>query len=78
MIDFMFAVSHPDHWHSINMQQHPSHYPLHARVMGANTVSRVQTIKPGVWFNAYIPMSGAVRYPRWYIGAPFFSHLPFA
>ncbi|EMD39857.1 hypothetical protein CERSUDRAFT_150598 [Gelatoporia subvermispora B] len=46
MLDFMFAVTHADHWHSINMQQHPGHYPLHARI-------------PGVWFNAFVPMKGA-------------------
>ncbi|KAJ3487071.1 hypothetical protein NLJ89_g11749 [Agrocybe chaxingu] len=38
------------------MQQHPSHYPLHARVLGSSYVSRVQEVSPGVWFNAYVPM----------------------
>ncbi|CAA7271316.1 unnamed protein product [Cyclocybe aegerita] len=56
MLDFMFAVTHPAHWHSINMQQHPSHYPLHARALGSSYVSRVQELGPGVWFNAYVPM----------------------
>ncbi|KAF8419971.1 mitochondrial matrix Mmp37-domain-containing protein [Boletus edulis BED1] len=27
MLDFVFAVTHPDHWHSINMHQYPGHYP---------------------------------------------------
>ncbi|KAG7088416.1 hypothetical protein E1B28_012413 [Marasmius oreades] len=58
MLDFMFAVTHPDHFHSINMQQHPSHYPLHARTLGSDYASRVQAIGPGVWFNAYVPMKG--------------------
>ncbi|KAJ7784553.1 mitochondrial matrix Mmp37-domain-containing protein [Mycena metata] len=58
MLDFMFAVTHPAHFHSINMQQHPSHYTLHARVLGSSYVSNVQDIGPGVWFNAYIPMAG--------------------
>lgn len=58
MVDFMFAVSHPDHWHSINMTQNPSHYTLHSRMLGSNYVSRVQEINPGIWFNAYVPMKG--------------------
>lgn len=62
MLDFMFAVTHPAHFHSINMQQHPNHYPLHARTLGSSYVSRVQEVGPGVWFNAYIPMQGVVRH----------------
>ncbi|CAK5270174.1 unnamed protein product [Mycena citricolor] len=58
MLDFMFAVTHPAHFHSINMHQHPSHYTLHARLLGSSYVSRVQEIGPGVWFNAYVPMNG--------------------
>ncbi|KAJ7672723.1 Mmp37-domain-containing protein [Mycena rosella] len=58
MLDFMFAVTHPAHFHSINMQQHPSHYTLHARVLGSSYVSKVQEFGPGVWFNAFIPMAG--------------------
>ncbi|KAJ8523215.1 hypothetical protein ONZ45_g340 [Pleurotus djamor] len=57
MLDFMFAVTHPGHWHSINMHQNPSHYPLHARLLGSSYVSRVEEIGPGVWFNAYVPMN---------------------
>ncbi|KAJ7780698.1 mitochondrial matrix Mmp37-domain-containing protein [Mycena maculata] len=58
MLDFMFAVTHPGHFHSINMQQHPSHYTLHARVLGSSYVSTVQEIGPGLWFNAFVPMNG--------------------
>jgi mitochondrial translocator assembly and maintenance protein 41 len=61
MLDFVFAVTHPDHWHSINMHQHPHHYPLHARVLGSSFVSRVQNVEPGVWFNAFVEMEGVVR-----------------
>lgn len=60
MLDFIFAVTHADHWHSINMEQFPSHYPLTARVAGASLISRFQNTGPGLWFNAYIPMNGAV------------------
>ena len=62
MLDFMFAVTHPAHFHSINMQQHPNHYPLHARMLGSSYVSRIEEVGPGVWFNAYIPMKDAVRF----------------
>ncbi|PFH54071.1 hypothetical protein AMATHDRAFT_136079 [Amanita thiersii Skay4041] len=60
MLDFMFAVTHADHFHSINMHQHPSHYPLHARILGSSYVSRVEALEPGVWFNAYVPMNGVM------------------
>ncbi|KAF8123073.1 Mmp37-domain-containing protein [Mycena galopus ATCC 62051] len=38
--------------------QHPSHYTLHARVLGSDYVTKVQEFGPGVWFNAYVPMAG--------------------
>ena len=60
MLDFMFAVTHASHFHSINMHQHASHYPLHARLFGSSYVSSIEDIGPGVWFNAYVPMNGVV------------------
>lgn len=58
VLDFMFAVTHPSHFHSINMHQFPSHYPLSARMLGSDYVSTVQSSGgAGVWFNAYVPMS---------------------
>lgn len=63
MLDFMFAVTHPAHFHSMNMQQYPAHYPLHARMFGSSYVGRVEELGPGVWFNAYVPMNGAVSLP---------------
>lgn len=62
LLDFIFAVNHPAHWHSINLSQNPSHYALDARLLGSSFISSVQKIHPGVWFNAYVPMSGAVRF----------------
>jgi len=58
MLDFIFAVTHPDHFHSINMHQYPHHYPLHARVFGSSYVTRMEEMGPGVWFNAFIEMNG--------------------
>ncbi|KAG6335967.1 hypothetical protein ID866_3120 [Astraeus odoratus] len=58
MLDFVFAVSHPGHWHSINMHQYPGHYPLHARALGSSFVAKVQEFGPGLWFNTFVPMHG--------------------
>ena len=60
MLDFMFAVTHSSHFHSINMHQHASHYSLHARLFGSSYVSSIEALAPGVWFNAYVPMNGVV------------------
>ena len=63
MLDFLFAVTHASHWHSINMNQFPGHYPLYSRMLGSDFVARVEEISPGVWFNAYVPMKGVVSVP---------------
>ena len=60
MLDFMFAVTHASHWHSINMNQFPGHYPLYTRMLGSDFVARVEDVSPGVWFNAYVQMNGVV------------------
>jgi len=58
MLDFLFAVTHASHWHSINMAQFPSHYPMYTRMLGSDFVARVEDISPGVWFNTFVPMKG--------------------
>ena len=60
MLDFIFAVTHPAHFHSINMSQNPSHYAMYARTFGSSFVSRVQEVGPGVWFNAFVKTKGRV------------------
>lgn len=60
MLDFMFAVSHPGHWHSINMARNPRHYALAAKMLGSDFVARLQTVGPGVWFNPYVTVNGVV------------------
>ncbi|KAH9854638.1 Mmp37-domain-containing protein [Lenzites betulinus] len=63
MLDFMFAVTHADHWHSINMHQFPGHYPLGARMLGSSFVAKVEEIAPGVWFNSMVRMDGvSIKY----------------
>lgn len=50
----MFAVTHADHFHSINLHQNPKHYALAPRLLGSDFISRVQTLSPGLWFNPYV------------------------
>lgn len=57
MIDFIFGVSHTQHWHSINMKQHRSHYSGIAS-LGSGFVSHVQNWGAGVYFNPFIEMNG--------------------
>lgn len=58
IIDFIFGVSHTEHWHSLNMQQHPHHYSA-LRHMGSWAVSKVQDgFGAGAYFNPYINVNG--------------------
>lgn len=57
MIDFIFGVTHTQHWHSINMKQHRDHYSSIAS-LGSGVVSRVQDWGAGVYFNPYIEVNG--------------------
>ncbi|GAA6039779.1 hypothetical protein JCM8097_004217 [Rhodosporidiobolus ruineniae] len=60
LLDFVFAVSHPSHWHAINMQQNPEHYSLPMRLLGSNAVAWMQEKGPGaeVWFNVDVEVNG--------------------
>ncbi|GAA6013871.1 hypothetical protein JCM11491_000452 [Sporobolomyces phaffii] len=62
LLDFVFAVSHPSHWHAINMQQHPHHYSGLMRLLGSNVVSWLQEKGLGaqVWFNVEVEVNGKV------------------
>ncbi|KAK4213490.1 mitochondrial matrix Mmp37-domain-containing protein [Rhypophila decipiens] len=58
MIDFIFGVSHTQHWHSLNMKQHRDHYSALAS-LGSGAVSYVQDhMGAGVYFNPYIVVNG--------------------
>ncbi|EXU98547.1 mitochondrial matrix [Metarhizium robertsii] len=57
MIDFIFGVSHTQHWHSINIRQHRDHYSGIAS-LGSGLVSRVQNWGAGVYFNPYVEVNG--------------------
>jgi translocator assembly and maintenance protein 41 len=64
MVDFIFAVSHPQHWHSLNLQANPHHYSFLGR-LGSKVVSTVQDrYGAGVYFNPYVEVNGMVRANR--------------
>lgn len=60
LLDFVFAVSHPRHWHALNMQQNPSHYSPLMRLLGSDAVAWLQEKGPGagVWFNLGAQVNG--------------------
>ncbi|KAF3026736.1 Mitochondrial translocator assembly and maintenance protein 41 [Neopestalotiopsis sp. 37M] len=58
MIDFIFGVTHTQHWHSLNMMQHRDHYSGLAS-LGSGAVSSVQdNWGAGVYFNTYVTVDG--------------------
>lgn len=58
MIDFIFGVTHTQHWHSLNMKQHRDHYSALAS-LGSGAVSYVQDKwGAGVYFNPYVVVNG--------------------
>jgi translocator assembly and maintenance protein 41 len=60
MIDFIFGVSHTQHWHSLNLHQYPEHYSS-LRRLGSGIVSYVQDgVGAGVYFNPYITVNGTL------------------
>ena len=58
MIDFIFGVSHTQHFHSLNMNQHRDHYSSLAS-LGSGAVSFVQDrMGAGVYFNTHVTVDG--------------------
>ncbi|SCU96712.1 LADA_0H02344g1_1 [Lachancea dasiensis] len=61
-IDLIFGVSHPDHFHSLNMRQNPHHYSS-LRYFGSKFVSKFQEVGAGVYFNPFAEINGqTVKY----------------
>ncbi|KAL7004619.1 Mitochondrial translocator assembly and maintenance protein 41 [Cystobasidiomycetes sp. EMM_F5] len=59
MLDFIVAVSHPSHWHSINVNQNPAHYSLLARTLGSGIIGFTQErVGAGAWFNVDCQVRG--------------------
>lgn len=62
IIDFIFGVTHTQHWHSLNLMQHPTHYSG-VRYLPYNSacISRIQdSWGAGVYFNPYITVNGTM------------------
>ena len=60
MIDFIFGVSHTQHWHSLNIQQHRDHYSALGS-LGSYVVSRVQdSWGAGIYFNPFVTVNGTL------------------
>jgi translocator assembly and maintenance protein 41 len=60
MIDFIFGVSHTQHWHSLNLNEHKDHYSILGS-LGSGLVSNVQDkFGAGVYFNPYITVNGTL------------------
>ncbi|KAJ3224006.1 Mitochondrial translocator assembly and maintenance protein 41 [Clydaea vesicula] len=58
MVDFIFGVTHPSHWHSLNLRQNPSHYSS-IKHLGAGAVSFLQEkIGAGIYYNPYCNIEG--------------------
>ncbi|KAI1436633.1 mitochondrial matrix Mmp37 [Xylaria sp. CBS 124048] len=58
MIDFIFGVSHTQHWHSLNLTQNRDHYSALGS-LGSAAVSHVQDKwGAGVYFNPYVTVEG--------------------
>lgn len=63
MIDLVLAVTHPEHWHAVNMGDHRKHYSLLSRIMGSIGVSLLQKRGAGLWYNPYVQMDEEVGFP---------------
>jgi translocator assembly and maintenance protein 41 len=58
MVDFIFGVSHTQHWHGLNLVQNPHHYSG-MRYLGSGAISWVQDDSgAGVYFNPYVEVGG--------------------
>lgn len=57
-IDLIFGVTHPDHFHSLNMRQNPDHYSS-LRFFGSEFVSKFQEVGAGVYFNPFVSIHGS-------------------
>ncbi|KAM0749921.1 Mmp37-domain-containing protein [Meredithblackwellia eburnea MCA 4105] len=65
LLDFVFAVSHPSHWHAVNMAQNPHHYSPLMRFLGSDAVAWMQEkgLGASVWFNVDVEVEGkTVKY----------------
>ncbi|KAK1088114.1 Mitochondrial translocator assembly and maintenance protein 41 [Friedmanniomyces endolithicus] len=62
IIDFVFGVTHTQHWHSLNLTQHPSHYSgLRYLPYASAAISHIQDdFGAGIYYNPYITVNGTM------------------
>ncbi|KAL9060784.1 MAG: hypothetical protein Q9162_000488 [Coniocarpon cinnabarinum] len=62
-IDFIFGVSHTQHWHSLNLNEHRDHYSFLGS-FGSGVVKYVQdNLGAGAYFHNYINVNGiSIKY----------------
>ncbi|KAE8338957.1 mitochondrial matrix Mmp37 [Aspergillus arachidicola] len=61
MIDFIFGISDAHTWHTINLQQHPHHYPSLLRSLGPHAISKCQeNFGAGVYFHPFTTVNGTL------------------
>ncbi|EME83428.1 uncharacterized protein MYCFIDRAFT_164608 [Pseudocercospora fijiensis CIRAD86] len=60
IIDFIFGVSHTQHWHSLNLMQHPKHYSALRYIPNSSAVVSWMQDKwgAGMYYNPYITVNG--------------------
>lgn len=56
-IDLIFGVTHPAHFHSLNMRQNPHHYSS-LKMFGAEFITKFQNIGAGIYFNPFVEING--------------------
>ncbi|KAJ3013490.1 Mitochondrial translocator assembly and maintenance protein 41 [Thoreauomyces humboldtii] len=58
MVDLLFGVTHPEHWHSLNIRQNRHHYSALA-AFGSKAVAHVQdSFGAGLYFNPDVQVAG--------------------
>ncbi|CCD24950.1 putative phosphatidate cytidylyltransferase NDAI_0E01340 [Naumovozyma dairenensis CBS 421] len=56
-IDMIFGVTHPSHFHSLNMRQNPDHYST-LKYFGSEFIAKFQDIGAGIYFNPFVKING--------------------
>ncbi|AGO10848.1 AaceriAFR665Cp [[Ashbya] aceris (nom. inval.)] len=56
-MDLIFGVTHPEHFHSLNMRQNAHHYST-MRYFGSDAISKLQEVGAGVYFNPFVDING--------------------
>ncbi|KAJ3126421.1 Mitochondrial translocator assembly and maintenance protein 41 [Nowakowskiella sp. JEL0407] len=56
LVDYIFAVKHPQHWHSLNLRQNGHHYSG-IKHFGSKFLQSIQESSAGVYFNPYVTIN---------------------